>query len=179
MWPWAHAATGYLLYRLWVHYRRQEIDDVSALVLGLGTFLPDLIDKPLAWTFGVLTSGRSLSHSLLVVGLVFAVAWLLLDAKRSRTLLAVGTFGVLTHILGDALPLMVSGEWIEVGFLFWPVLRPSGPDEMASFLEHLLAIGPTPFFIFQTLLTLVALLVWFRDGQPGLDLVLSPLRERP
>lgn len=176
MWPWAHAASGYLLYRLWLAYRGGDIDGAGAIVLGVGTFLPDLIDKPFAWTFGILTSGRSLSHSLLVVALVFTVAWMVLDAKRQRTLLAVGTFGVVIHILGDVAPLLLEGHWYEAGFLIWPVLRPTEPDEMASFLEHLLAIGPTPFFIFQTILTLVAIVVWVRDGRPGLDMLLRPLR---
>lgn len=178
MWPWAHAASGYLLVRLWVHHRGTAIGGAAVVVLAVGTILPDLVDKPLAWTFHVLTSGRSLSHSLLVTGLVFGVAWFVLEESRHKMLLIIGTGGVIVHILGDAAPLLIAGEWREVGFLVWPLIRPTGPDEMASFLEHLLAIGPTPFFVGQSLLTLAAVLVWYRDGLPGLDLVVGPLRRR-
>jgi hypothetical protein len=56
---------GYLLWTGWAHLRegRSPTGTEFRLVV-FAAVLPDLIDKPLAWTFGVLPSRRSFAHSL-------------------------------------------------------------------------------------------------------------------
>jgi hypothetical protein len=66
MWPWAHAALGYLAYTLYLRGRfNARPVGLPVVALGFGTQAPDLIDKTLAWYVGVLPYGRSLAHSLL------------------------------------------------------------------------------------------------------------------
>ena len=65
MWPWGHLAVGYLVYSGLSRWRFGRLPgSVATLAVALGTQLPDLVDKPLAWTVNVLASGRSLAHSL-------------------------------------------------------------------------------------------------------------------
>lgn len=83
--------------------------------LAVGTILPDLIDKPLAWFIlpGILNTTRSFGHTL-----AFSVALLLMTIwsrrlKRSRIGLSL-TLGTLSHLLFD-------GMWSTPQTLLWPV----------------------------------------------------------
>lgn len=169
MWPWAHAALGYLLYTGLCRVRNTSPAGDAVIVLGVGTQLPDLVDKTLAWYVPVLPTGRTLAHSLLVaVPVIIAVAlWL-----RSRDRAALGpAFGVgyLSHLLGDSAHAVVTAEWAELTFLLWPVLPSPEPELGKSLMAHLVAIEGSPRFLFGLLLTGVALAVWARDGLPGLE----------
>ena len=74
MWPWGHVALGYLFYSLYVHWRHDRPPSApAAIAVGVGTLLPDVIDKPLAWWAAVLPNGRSLAHSAVVMGLVLGL----------------------------------------------------------------------------------------------------------
>lgn len=65
MWPFTHLVIEYLLYTSYAHaHLRRLPSQFAAVLVLLGTQLPDLIDKPLALA-GVLSSGRALGHSLL------------------------------------------------------------------------------------------------------------------
>lgn len=172
MWPWGHAAAAYLLYRVWIEVSDWELRETDALVIGFGAILPDLIDKPLAWTFGVLPNGRSLGHSVVTMGLVLVVAWVVIRDARRRRILAVGAGGVGVHMLTDGLPSALSGEFAQLAFLLWPVLPPVEYTTGQSFIAHFSAIDLlAPYFLLQNLLTVVALGVWYRDGLPGLSLL--------
>lgn len=58
---------GYVAYSAFKRLRTgQAPTQWNALVLAVATQTPALIDKPLAWQFGVLSSGVSAAHSLLV-----------------------------------------------------------------------------------------------------------------
>ena len=93
MLPWGHAALGYLFYTAYARLRyRHPPVGLSVYALGLGTQFPDLIDKPLAWHFAVLPSGRSLAHSLFTLGVVVGVLWYAFDTPEWRRLTA--AFGV-------------------------------------------------------------------------------------
>ena len=60
MWPWGHLALGYLLHSPLARARfGRPPTDRATLLLVIGTQLPDLVDKPLAWWLGVLPAGRS------------------------------------------------------------------------------------------------------------------------
>ena len=50
--PWGHLAIGYLCLSLAIRARwRVPPQGPAVIAVAIGTQLPDLIDKPLAWTF--------------------------------------------------------------------------------------------------------------------------------
>ena len=172
MWPWGHAAVGYLAYTAWTRLVRGRPPAAGATIaLGFGTQFPDLVDKPLAWTFDVLPNGRSLGHSVFVAALLLAVGWVVL-ARFDRADLA-GAFGVghLSHLAGDAVYPLVHGEFGALAFMGWPVLPPVSYETDRSLLGHFLGMTVTPYVAFQFLLALGALAIWYRDGTPGVGVV--------
>ncbi|NHN46659.1 metal-dependent hydrolase [Halostella sp. JP-L12] len=174
MWPWGHLAVGYLLFAATSRRRRaRPPDGAETILIALGTQFPDLIDKPLAWSVGVLPNGRSLAHSVFVAALVVAlVLWL---ARRAGAPTLGGAFGLgyASHLAADALPALLYGVPSDLAFLAWPVLPPVEYDTTQSFVAHFAGIEPTPFFLAQVGLTAAALVVWLRDGAPGPGLVLD------
>jgi len=172
MWPWGHLAAGYLVYSAYARLRTDSAPgDLPALVAVVATQLPDLVDKPLAWSLSILPSGRSLGHSLVTVGPALAVAWLLAarrDARPLGTALAVGT---LSHLFTDALYPLVGLDIEFITFLGWPLL-PLPPYEVdSSFAAHFALLEVTPAFVFELLLVGLASVVWHYDGHPGLATV--------
>ncbi|WP_254822955.1 metal-dependent hydrolase [Haloglomus halophilum] len=168
MWPWAHAALGYLAYTLYLRGRFSERPvGLPVVALGFGTQLPDLIDKTLAWYVGVLPYGRSLAHSLLtgtVIMLAVVAALRLRGAETSGTALAIG---YASHFFGDAFGSLVSLSFGDLVFLAWP-LAPSPSTETVGILTHLRDIEGSPLFLFGLGLTVVGLGLWYRHGLPGL-----------
>lgn len=169
MWPWGHLAVGYLAYSLYTRTRTtQPPEDAPTLALAVGTQFPDLIDKPLAWTVGLLPNGRSLAHSVLTALLVIA-ALKVLAHRRARSVLANAfAIGYLSHLGADALHPLVERDLLSVAFLAWPIVPAIEYDTDKSFLAHLHSIEFTPFFTFELGLVVLTLLVWIRDGAPGL-----------
>lgn len=169
MFPWGHAAVGYLVYTV---YSRKHLgvrpQAVPVLALALGTQFPDLIDKPLAWHLHVLPNGRSLGHSLVVVTGLLLGLWLVFSTPRDRKLLTAFGIGAVSHLFGDALYPALGGEWYYLGFLFWPVVPPITYDTTGGIVTHLLAVEVTPVFVFEIVLTLVATGLWLSHGRPGL-----------
>ncbi|EMA24384.1 hypothetical protein C443_04459 [Haloarcula argentinensis DSM 12282] len=106
------------------------------LLLLVATQLPDVIDKPLAWTFAILPSGRMLAHSL-VISLPVLTVVVLLAAHRSYGRYAVVfSAGYLSHIAGDFYPIMRLGtDYYFFPNLFWPLLS-ANPDRTLSFAAH-------------------------------------------
>jgi hypothetical protein len=181
MWPWEHLAFAYLLasgfYRLaW----RDRPTDAAAILIAVGALLPDLVDKPLAWGIGVLPTGRSLGHSLLVAVPVLAVVMAV--GRRTRDPRAAVAFAIatLSHLAGDVLyPLVVDGE-LRVEFLLWPLI-PAPVDDggsgglfgrVAEYFVEFLSFLATPrgalFFAVDLGLVLAAIAAWYLDGMPGL-----------
>lgn len=168
MWPWGHAAVGYLLYTAYRRYRDGLAPSgPAALAVLLGTQFPDLVDKPLSWTFAVLPSGRSLGHSWLVAGTVLVVAWWGLDERERAMLLPFGV-GWLSHGLADGIVSAVTWEPAYLGYFLWPLTGTPPYETDPSFLAHVLGIELTPYFFAQFILFAIALFVWNRDGRPGL-----------
>lgn len=184
MWPWEHLAVGYLLYSLYTHARGQGPPlTLPVVVLVLATQLPDLIDKPLAWGFGVLPTGRSLAHSLLFATpaiVLVGVSGLLARVPRTAPAFALG---YLSHLAGDvAYPLITEGE-LRLGFLLWPIVPAADNGALGGFghlrevvmefTEFLLTPRGTMYLLFDGSLFLLALLVWTVDGMPGVRPVLD------
>jgi len=179
MWPWGHLAVGYLAYRVLAGVANRWPPTRTAMfVLIFATQLPDLIDKPLAYSFSVLPEGRALMHSLLVAVPVCLYMFALYGV-RSDTGWAF-TIGYLSHLLGDSYRSLLAGQWADVSFLLWPVFPP--PDyPTSSFGVHwqqLLAAagdvtvlgivtGELPLVAYQALLAGVVVVWWLYEGAPG------------
>lgn len=179
MWPWGHAAIGYLLYTGYVHGRGQgQPHGPAVILLALGTQFPDLVDKPLAWYVPVLPSGRSLGHSLLIGGLVVG-AVIAFAHRRDRTDLGYAFgIGYLSHPLVDAFHPFIQGDWAFLSFLAWPLLPTPDYQGPTSILVRLTQLEPTPMFLFELLLTAIAIGFWFHHGRPGLETLHSWVRTR-
>lgn len=178
MWPWGHAAVAYLLYSAWCYTREgRPPEAIPVLAVGIGSQLPDLVDKPLAWWLHVLPTGRTLAHSLVVALPIIGVLWWVLDGSRD----SVAAFGVgwISHSIVDVVPSVVAGEWSYALFPFWPVLSTPPYRTEQSFAAHLLGIEPTAQLFVELVAVLVALAAWRRDGYPGLEVLRSRWGKRP
>jgi len=176
MWPWGHLAVAYLIYVVYTRIdptRRQTAATLTALAVG--SQFPDLVDKPLAWTVGVLPSGRSLAHSLFTL-LVLAVVLHRFAVRHRRTDLSTAfTLGAFVHTLTDMSPTAVAGllggdltqtQWLR--FLIWPLQPPPPYANDTSFVEQFASLSVEPYVLFQFGLFGLAVAVWLAHGAPGL-----------
>jgi hypothetical protein len=189
MWPWEHLAAGYVLYSVYARARYDEPPGgTEAFLLALGTQLPDLIDKPLAWTFGLLPSGTSVAHSVFVAA-VFVPTVVLLARRagvpRWGSALA---FGHVSHLPGDVLyPFLTDGD-LPFSILLWPVVvGPASEPEgfifefqtlFAAFVDFLATPRGQFYLVLELVLLSTALLVWILDGAPVLSQMVSSVRPR-
>ena len=178
MWPWGHLAVGYLCYSAWTRVRSgRDPVGVETVVVALGTQFPDLIDKPLAWTFELLPSGRSLAHSLLTaVPITLLTFWLCRREDRESVGVAFAV-GYLSHMFVDGIPALLDGAFEYVTYLVWPLLPPPPYEMDASFAEHFRHLEPTPYFLGQLALFALAVGVWARQGWPGVETLFGWHRE--
>lgn len=104
-----------------------RVSTLSPLWLVVGAAVPDLLDKPLA-TLGVVDLFHSVGHSALLLPVAVLVA------TRGRA--GVGaSVGWVSHLLLDALHVVVNGRPADALFLAWPLAVPPDP----------LALPPIPF----------------------------------
>lgn len=179
MLPWGHAAVGYLCYRLYTFLsRRRPPRGVAVVTLAIGTQFPDLIDKPLSWTFGILPSGRSLAHSLLVLGIVAGILYWFSRDRSDRTKTAVLAFGVgwLSHVFADGYTILL-GRQTCVNYLLWPLAACPYDEKGRSIIEFLLATELTTGTLFGLGVTAIAGTIWLFDGLPGLWYLLQRIME--
>lgn len=170
MWPWGHLAVGYLSYTLFSRVGIGRSPTASTtLAVAVGTQFPDLIDKPLAWTFGILASGRSLAHSLLIASAVIVLVSLVSRRQKRSSLAIAFGIGYLSHLVADAVLPLARGEYQFITFLGWPITRPPLDSEKMSFISQFMSMEFTPFFILQLVLVGVAAIVWWYDDAPGLQ----------
>jgi len=189
MWPWESAVFAYLCYSPYVHLHFGERPAGAAvLVAGGASILPDVIDKPLNWQFGVFRNGYALGHSIFFGLLVLLVAVVVgRRFGRSRLGLALG-IGFVSHNLGDALEHMDDGVWFGLKHMLWPVFvlppdrKPGfGPTLVETFREylgHLLALSFTPYFALVGAIFALGLALWVYDGFPVLREVLAYTRRQ-
>jgi membrane-bound metal-dependent hydrolase YbcI (DUF457 family) len=166
MWPPGHVAVAYVCLSVYSRLSRREPPAGPHLPwLVVGALAPDLVDKPLAWSLGVLPGGRTLAHSLL--GAV-VVVWL---ARRTSARLEsqVGlVFGVgyLSHLLGDTVLLAAQGDLSRTTFLLWPLVpAPADGTEpvLVSKLSELTIATLGPELVVGT----AVVVLWLADGAPG------------
>ena len=185
MLPWGHLAVGYLLYTVLARVRwRRPPRDSATVALALGTQLPDLVDKPLNWWFGVF-DGRGAAHSLLVITAFCALA--VAASRRYGGTDTVGPFalGLYTHPVADAWQALLTGQFEDATFLVWPLLgvptypKDSISDHTTAWLAELRLFSTAPVealttpFGVQVGLFTVLVIVWVLDGVPG---VRTPVR---
>jgi hypothetical protein len=181
MWPWEHLAFGYLFYSLGARaYYRRPPTGAAAVAVAVGTQLPDLLDKTLAWLFGVFPVGYAVGHSALVAPPVLTAAYLLLHRRsltRGRLVLAYAV-GHLSHLFGDLLYPLLRGKGLELRRVLWPVASPEAGDVQGNvlhriagyflgYLVEVLSLNPSPLFLVQVGLVAAVFVLWLVDGAPG------------
>jgi hypothetical protein len=179
MWPWGHLAVGYLCFVLYTQYSdRSAQTTFTVAAVAIGSQFPDVVDKPLAWTFAVLPSGRSFAHSLLTAGIIILVVYRMSRRWHREDTAVAFAIGYVTHSLADLGPDVVWGllrgdvsqlEWTT--YLFWPLLEVPPYQTDSSFIAHFAAFAVDPYVLFQFGLAGVALAVWVGSGTPGLRAV--------
>jgi len=174
MLPWGHLAVGYLLYSLSVRLQHHVAPEGPAVIaLAVGTQFPDLIDKPLAWTFGILPSGRSLGHSILFVVVISVGVWLIGRRYNRRSEGIALLAGYVSHVVVDVLPAVRAGQWDRLGSLLWPITPAyQYPGEMdRSIIEFLLALDLAVLPVTGIVFGVLAVGLWVYDGLPGINTV--------
>lgn len=180
MWPWGHLAFGYVLLSLVSRGWFDEPPRGSAVyVLAVATQLPDLVDKPLSWVFGVFPTGYSVAHSALVaVPVGVGVAALALRRGRPDAGLAF-VVGYWSHLVGDLAVGIATGQSTVIGRVLWPVVTvPPYAERMGALergMEYLVAFlaeirtpdDPTLLLLYVGPFA-VAVVVWVVDGMPGI-----------
>lgn len=132
----------------------------SLAFLALGSILPDIIDKPLGQlVYGTPAMGRTISHTLLFLLFISALALYLRDAR-----LASLSGGVLTHLALDFM-------WASPVILLWPLLGPfpqAAHLEAWYYLEMLLASLRDPFILVPECLGLAEIIYLLLEGRSRL-----------
>lgn len=179
MWPWEHAIVGYLGYSIFCRlYYRESPDGLAAFAVVFASVLPDLIDKPLAWEFGVLESGYAIGHSIFfAVPLAVAVGALARAAGRPRAGVAFAV-GYLLHLPADVLYHYATRGVVQWELMLWPVrtVPPEGQYGLAGYsAELLVAYGrqlllgePSSYLWIQLAIAGGAFVLWVADGTPVL-----------
>lgn len=175
MWPWEHAAISYVGYSVYCRGRQRRPTGGAVLAGIAGALFPDIVDKPLAWSFGILPAGRSLGHSLLFaipvsVLVVLGARW----AKRQEIGLAFAAW-YLFHLPMDVLSPVLFGKGVSTRFLLWPVVsvpEQSGPDVgfnavVQTFFGSISGPMLVAYAAGELLLLGSAAVLWRYDGFPG------------
>lgn len=184
MWPWEHAAVGYVVYSVLARLGHDPPDDAAAVAVVLGTQFPDLVDKPLAWWLDALPAGRSLAHSLLFALPAVLLVLVLAGLVRRTDVGAAFGIGYLSHLPGDVIYPLAYGDGLATDFLLYP-LTEVDPSSTTSLFEkagelfvQFLAFLATPrgqlYLLAEVALVTVAFALWWSDGFPGL----GPFRRR-
>lgn len=177
MWPWEHLALAYVLYSLVANVAlRASPSARETIAVGVGSQVPDLVDKPLAWTFEITATGYSIGHSIFVAPFV-CLAVYAVAARRGHPAIA-GAFSLayLSHPFADLLSQFLREPVVDLRTILWPIASPP-PGSPGGFLDHfvryfvryvnqLLAGGPSLQIALQSLLGLAVVALWLSDGAP-------------
>lgn len=180
MWPWEHAIVGYLAYSLCCHLVfRDSPGGLEAFTVVFAAVLPDLIDKPLAWEYGVFDVGYGIGHSIFfAVPLAIFVAMIAHAGARPRAGLAFG-LGYLSHLPADIADTAFRQGRLLTDLALWPIAtvdgQPPGPGVLEAFLllfgryaGDILAGNLSTYLWVQIGLAGFTALVWLLDGAPVL-----------
>ncbi|WP_410767560.1 metal-dependent hydrolase [Haloferax sp. DFSO60] len=188
MWPWEHLAVGYIAVSMWARAANRPLDGFAVLAVAFGTQFPDLIDKPLAWSFNIFPGGISVAHSVFV-SIPLALLVVLVSRRYGVTTVGVAfALGYLSHIPADLFysgfffgnygaldsflwPLSHSGETATNGFFgqVWYYL--------SRFIFYLRRPEALAYLLFELVLVGSAFVLWIADGKPGVELLKRSLTE--
>ena len=173
---------GYLVYSLFCHaYYRESPGGLEAFAVVFASVLPDLIDKPLAWEYGVFETGYALGHSVFfAVPLSIAVGILARSSDRPRTGIAFA-MGYLLHLPADIVDGYVRGGHLSYWIVLWPVRTGEElshghshgfTDQLSVFLTYyrheLFSGDPSTYILLQVGMAVFVLVLWLYDGAPVL-----------
>ncbi len=177
MMPWEHAIVGYICYSLFVHaVYREAPTGRETVVVVFASVLPDLIDKPLAWEFGVFESGYAIGHSIFVaVPLSLLVLFVAYQRGWPRAGWAF-SIGYLVHLPSDVIPMYLQLGYFPVARILWPVRQAGGPSghglgvgfwsTLETYVE-VLGQGPeSPYAMLVLGLVVFVIALWIYDGMP-------------
>lgn len=180
MMPWEHAIIGYVAYSLFTHaVYRDSPTARETLVVVFASLLPDLIDKPLAWHFGLFEGGYALGHSIFfAVPLSVVIGILAYERGRPRDGWAFG-IGYLLHLPFDILPTYVGSGELLFERVLWPIggdgAQQDGLSEgfVVNFVPYVRSVGgqllegdPSRYVLFVLGIGSFAFLLWVYDGMP-------------
>lgn len=161
MWPWMHLVFGYVLYRIfrWIAGANEPADWKALVLLSIGTQFPDIIDKPLAWSVAILPTGRSLAHSVFTATIVIAL-FIAYTRWIGHSSYGYG-FGVGygSHLIGDGIGPLLSGDINELAYLLWPALPPVEYETPPSFAAHFATLEFTPLLAIKLAITASVLII--------------------
>lgn len=168
MWPWGHIAIAYLLYSAFTRMKYNRLPNgLAVFALALASQFPDLIDKPLGWSLSILPGGRTLGHSVFLGTILVPLVYILALKYDRREVASAFSIGYVVHLITDIPPSVFSGDFEGITFLFWPLLEQPDYEEVDGILEGFLRYSMGSFEWVQLGLFMLALIVWYRDGQPG------------
>lgn len=189
MWPWEHVIVAYVAYSLLSHLLiRDSPSGAVAVAVVFAALVPDLIDKPLAWQFGVFPGGYAIAHSVFfAVPVMLAVGILTYRTGRPRIGVAFSV-GYLAHLLGDLLSPYLQEGTLSLDRVLWPVEKSQGEYQeglLGEFIElfipyviDILTLDLSPYLLAQLGLMGFALLLWIYDGMPVLREVIVGTQRR-
>ncbi|WP_339103618.1 metal-dependent hydrolase [Haloterrigena salinisoli] len=188
MWPWEHAIVAYLAYSVLCHtVYRDSPSGLEAIAVVFASVFPDLVDKSLAWEFGVFDAGYALGHSIFAaVPVSIAIGLVARSAGRSRVGIAFG-LGYLLHLPADVIDAYVREGIFQPELLLWPVVVLPDPGSTQGFVDQfllffsryrdeLLAGDLTMYRWIQIGLAACTALLWIYDGAPVLRELLCGCR---
>jgi hypothetical protein len=178
MWPWEHAILGYLVYSIVCHLRYGEPPtSIGTSVVFFASLLPDLIDKPLAWSVGLVETGYAIGHSVFfAVPLVVAVGVWAASAEQRRVGVAFGV-GYLLHLPADIVFQMTGGSGVHLEIVLWPIATFGEVEATNGFLweslrrielfrADLFAGDLSTYMWAQLVITVLVFCLWLYDGAP-------------
>lgn len=189
MWPWEHAVAGYLLYSL--ISRRvfgRPPGAAETVVVVIASVLPDLIDKPLAWQFGVFESGYAIGHSIFFAfPVVLAVGIVSHRAGRTDCGLAFA-IGYLAHLPADVLDAYFRSGVFHYELMLWPftspIKAPSDQTFLGEVMHHLTryhaeltASDPSLYLVAMIGIGVGTIVLWILDGMPVLREIIVWVRK--
>lgn len=141
--PFSHVLVPVGLLGAYTVFRTGDLPDGEIVLLAaFAALLPDLVDKPLAWTFGLTPSGRFVAHSAVVALPLAAVGTVVAVEYGYGRYGYVFALGYLSHVALDYAPVLWLGaEYNYFPNLFWPLL-PANPDLETTYASRLSEPGP-------------------------------------
>ena len=177
MWPWEHVLFAYVFFsifhRMWYG---TPPPDWPVVALVVGSLLPDVIDKPLAWQFGIFEGGYAVGHSVFVAIPVSLMIYLIARQYGFERIGLGFIFGYLLHLVGDVLPPTIRHGELRLEPILWPFVEQEDhhttfiggfQENIIEYATYLLALEMTPVLMLQLGSVFVGILLWLVDGMPG------------